>query len=77
MASHPNIKQVTSFAEILDRLKANPVKAQREWHKRVSNSYRAGQPCSNCGQTNWVVGRKMAECGNPRCGTALLLEDTI
>lgn len=69
------VGHVTSFAEILERLKANPVKAQRQWHKRVKNSYRSGQPCDCCGRNDWSIGRKTAECNG--CGNSLLLEATI
>lgn len=66
--------QVTSFAEIRARLEAHPVKRQRQWHARVKNSYREGQPCDHCGHQAWNVGRVTAECGNPRCGNAVLKE---
>jgi hypothetical protein len=73
MASRPStVGHVTSFAEIRARLETPPMKAQRIWHARSKHSYRPGQPCPNCGQVNWEVGRVTAECGG--CGHALLLE---
>jgi hypothetical protein len=77
MASHPNIAHVTSFAEIRQRLENNPGRADKIWHERTKNSYRPGQPCDRCGGSEWAIGRKTAECGNPRCGNVLLLEKTI
>ena len=45
-----------------------------------SVSYRVGKttappPCPGCGRTNWLVGRKTAECAF--CGLALPLEGEI
>jgi hypothetical protein len=77
MASNPAITHVTSFAEIRERLQNKPLRAAKAWHKRTKHSYRAGQPCDHCGQTDWAIGRKTAECRNPKCCNTLLLEATI
>ena len=76
MASQPNaITHVTSFAEIRERLQNKPLRAAKAWHKRVKNSYRSGQPCDQCGRTDWSVGRVTADCNH--CGNPLLLEAVI
>lgn len=71
MATNP--VHVTSFAEIRERLAENPVRVRRQWHARVKNSYRPGQPCDHCGRIDWSVGRVVAECNH--CANVLLLEN--
>lgn len=70
--SQPTPVHVTSFAEILQRLRANPVKAARAWHNRRRNSYAAGEPCDYCGHKAWTVRAITAQCG--KCGNAMLKE---
>lgn len=37
-------------------------------------AYRSGDRCGFCGGSGWHVGRVIAECSNPRCGNAVMLD---
>lgn len=34
-------------------------------------TYRPGVRCPGCNGAGWHIGRTLAECATPRCGTAL------